>query len=375
MNERRILEVIQNHGPISRAEVRELSGISAPTVSKTVASLLKARLLEECDVPATAPGRPSKILRLASESVQVLGVVVGAIRSWVLSAGLDGQLHEETMHEFPTPGTYAGLLDAITERAESLRTRKDRKTLGIGISIPGLLNRREQRTLISPNLHQTDGHTLGIDLAQRTGLETMLFQESYALCLAEWTYGNAKGLSNFAMIDVSEGLGLGVFSGGQHIGGHSGLGGELGHITVHPQGKLCGCGNRGCLETEATDRALAAAISRTAGETLSIEDVVRRVRDGVLQPTAEFNEMLEYLSIGLAAVVNLFNPSHLFVHGRFLDANDGLFSHLVELTKRRALAPTIAECQIIRARGSKRQGAIAGIIHHLTSARGPALLG
>jgi predicted NBD/HSP70 family sugar kinase len=335
---------------------------------------LRAKLLEECDVPATAPGRPSKILRLASESVQVLGVVVGAVRSWVLAAGLDGQLHEDTMREFPTPGTYQGLVDGICERAEGLR-RKDRKTLGMGVSIPGLLNRREQRTLVSPNVHQTDGHTLGIDLAERLKMETMLFQESYALCLAERAYGNAKGLSDFAMIDVAEGLGLGVFSNGHYISGHSGLGGELGHITVNPQGKLCGCGNRGCLETEATDRSLAAAISKTVGEQLGIEEVVRRVQAGELQPTAEFHAILEYLSIGMAAVVNLFNPTHVFVHGRFLDASDWLFSQLVELTRRRALGPAMAECQIIRARGSKRQGAVAGIIHHLTSARGPALLG
>lgn len=373
MNERRILEVIQDQGPLSRADVRKLSGISAPTVSKTVASLLKAHLLEECDVTPTSPGRPSKILRLARESVQVLGVVVGTRRTWVLAAGLDGHLDEESMQAIPTPGTYKGLVDAVEERARGLIKARKVPTLGVGISVPGLVNRRKQRTVFSPNLHQTDDHTFGLDLQERLGLETVMMQECYALSLAERTYGNARGLDDFAMLDVSEGLGLGVYSNGQYIDGHSGMGTELGHITVDPRGKLCGCGNRGCLETLATDAALAEAISKQQGVSLEIDDVVERVRTGELQPTADFNETLEYLAIGLAVVINLFNPTHLFIHGRFLDASDWMFEHLVELTRRRALAPVVAECQIIRARGSKRQGAVAGIIHHLTSARGPAL--
>lgn len=373
MNERRILEVIQNRGPMSRADVRKFSGISAPTVSKTVAALLEAQLLEESDVPPTSPGRPSKLLRLARESVQVLGVVIGTKRCWVLAAGLDGSLDEEHMLEFSTPGTYKGIVDGVVKRAKELIDRRDVPTLGIGVSIPGLLNRREQRTVFSPNLHQTDGQTLGKDLEKRLGIETVLLQECYALCLAERGYGAAKGLRDFAMMDASEGLGLGVFSGGQYIDGHSGLGAELGHITVDARGKLCGCGNHGCLETVATDAALAAAIVGKAVDEPAIDAIVEELGTGDVQPTSEFNECLEYMAIGVAAVLNLFNPTDLFIASRFLSAHEWIFNRVVELAKRRALGPTFDDCEFISARGSKRQGAVAGIIHHLTTARGPSL--
>src|SRR5205807_5237105 len=122
-----------------------------------------------------------------------------------------------------------------------------------GVSMPGLLHRREKRTVFSPNLHQTDGRRLGEDLRNALRIETAILQESHALCLAELTYGAARGVSDFAMLDVSEGLGVGVVNGGRILEGHSGLGGELGHVTVDIHGEPCGCGNHGCLETVATD--------------------------------------------------------------------------------------------------------------------------
>ena len=90
---------------------------------------------------------------------------------------------------------------------------------------------------------------------------------------------------------------------------------------------------------------------------------------GRLNADAEIERVLQYLSVGLSAVVNLFNPSKLFLHGRFLDAGPELFPRLLELTRRRALAPSMADCEVVRAHSSKRLGAIAGIIRRLTTGR------
>src|SRR5262249_17468181 len=151
--------------------------------------------------------------------------------------------------------------------------------------------------------------------------------------------------------------------------GHSGLGGELGHITVDIHGKTCGCGNHGCLETVATDTALAAAVSSRLRRKLTIEEVVPLLSDGEVRAEEELREVLEHLAVGLAAVINIFNPSKLFVYGRLFDAGPDLFERLLERTRCRALAPSLTDCAIVRARGSKRLGAIAGIIHRLTTGR------
>jgi predicted NBD/HSP70 family sugar kinase len=369
LSEREVLSALQGHGPLSRAELVRHTGISGPTVTRTVSALLQAGLLEEGEVRAQALGRPGRVLRLATKTVSVLGAVVGAKHCELVSAGLDGQIHADNVRSFATPARYGDLVNAFVRQARRMMAERPGQVQGLGISMPGLLHRRERRTLFSPNLHQTDGRCLGEDLKQRLGLETAILQESHALCLAEMTYGAARDVADFAMLDISEGLGVGVVHGGRILEGHSGLGGELGHVTVDIHGKPCGCGNRGCLETVATDTALARAISSRLRRSLTIEEVAPIVQDGEVDVNREIAEVLEYLAVGLAAVINVFNPSKLFVHGRLLDARADLFEHLLERTRRRALAPSLADCEIIRARGNKRLGAIAGIIHRLTTGR------
>ncbi len=111
----------------------------------------------------------------------------------------------------------------------------------------------------------TNGQCLGADLAERLGIECILVQEEHALCLAERCFGSARGLDDFAMLDISTGVGLGVMSRGRLLLGRSGFAGEIGHITVDIRGRRCGCGNRGCLETVACDSALAWQVSQKLG--------------------------------------------------------------------------------------------------------------
>jgi predicted NBD/HSP70 family sugar kinase len=369
LNVREVLAAIQRHGPLSRAEIARFTGISGPTVTRAVSALLEDHLLEEGDFRQAALGRPGKVLRLANTSVSVLGAVVGAKHCELVAAGLDGQIHPEHGRQFPTPARYADLVKVFVKQARAYMEETKTAVLGLGISMPGLLNRREKRTVVSPNLHQTDGQTLGEDLQERLQVETAILQESHALCLAEQMYGAAQGVANFAMLDISEGLGVGLVDAGRIIAGHSGLAGELGHVTVELHGQRCGCGNQGCLETVATDTALAAAISQRVGQKLSLEQIIARIQDGRLQVDEEVERVLEYLAVGLAAVINIFNPSKVFIYGRLLDVKLDLFDRLLALTRRRALAPSMADCEIIRARGNKRLGAIAGIIQRLTTGR------
>ena len=257
LNERQVLRVIQASGALSRAEVARESGLSAPTVSKAVASLMKAGLLEEADATELARGRPAPKLRLATTFAQVIGVAIDVGHCEVVSAGLDGSLHDDPL-TVPTPATYPELLHALDVAAKKVMARPGITTLGLGVSLPGLVDYRKGRGVLSPNVPSTNGHAPAADLAERLGVECSLLQESHALCLAERHYGLAKGLDDFALLDVGAGVGLGIMSGGRLLKGRSGLAGEIGHFTaVSEGGRECGCGNLGCLETVSSDSALA----------------------------------------------------------------------------------------------------------------------
>ncbi len=365
INERKVLRTIQSRGPLSRADVARHAGVTPPTASKAVEALLNARLLEEEEAVEVTLGRPARRLRLATRRAQVLGLVIDAEQCRVVSTGLDGKIRPDRTAQFSTPETYEQFLKQAMVHLSAFLGRPEMMTLGLGISMPGLIDKRRRRGLLSPNVPITDQRSPDRDLEQRLGIECIMEQEEHALCLAERAFGDARGLGDFAMLDISTGVGLGVMSGGRLLTGHSGLAGEIGHITVDIAGRRCGCGNYGCLETVASDSALAWMISQRLGRKVTIEEVVELTQRGELSAAAELESLCRYLAVGLAAVINLFNPSSLFLHGELLALDSDFFPRLIAETQRRALPPSFADCRIVQARGSKRQGAIAAIIEHL----------
>lgn len=373
INERRLLEVIQQQGPSSRASLTRASGMTAPTVSKAVESLLKRGLVEEMEPIDQILGRPGRLLCMAARSAAVIGVVIESDRCCLVSSGLDGRFLESQTRRCVTPSSYDALLDVIEFHCRDLIGVLQGTVQGIGISVPGLVNERLREITVSPNLHLLDKRNPARDLEKRLSIQCLLFQETEALCLSEQLYGEARGRPDFAMLDVSTGLGLGVMSGGRLLTGHSGLAGELGHITIDPNGIECGCGNRGCLETLATDAALARLISEKLGRSIGIDEALEIIQSGRVDVDDEIKKVSQYLSIAIAAVINIFNPTTLFVYGGLLSSSPETLQNVVTQVEQRALAPSMADCRIVVARGSKRQGAIAGMIHHLTHAWAPSI--
>lgn len=373
INERRLLEVIQSQGPSSRAMLTRASGLTAPTVSKAVDSLLQRGLVEELEPVEQALGRPGKLVRMATQSGAVLGVVIDTQTCCTAAAGLDGTVTEEQTRRFATPNDYTTLLDMIEQDCRSLMAGITGNLHGLGVSVPGLINDRLGEIVFSPNLHLLDKRNPAHDLEQRLGVHCLLIQETDGLCLSERMYGDARGLDDFAVLDASFGLGLAVMSGGHLIAGHSGMAGEIGHITVAPDGLRCGCGNRGCLETIATDAALLRMLADKLGSPLDITSASALLADRAADFQHEIRTVTEYLAIAIAAVINIFNPTTLFVHGTLLAAHPDRFARVLERVKQRTLTASLADCTIVATRSSKRQGAIAGIMHHLTNAWAPTV--
>lgn len=370
INERQTLRAIQAHGPMSRAEVARYAGISAPTASKAIESLLRSGWLEEGEIGELVRGRPARKLRLPVTTTQVLGAVIDADVCCICSAGLDGILHENSTSIFPTPSSYSELIETFAQHAKKMLHHPNVQTFGMGVSIPGLIDYSQQVGILSPNVPITNGHAPAKDLAAELGVECTLLQESHALCLAERYYGAARGMDDFAMLDATKGVGLGVMSGGQLLTGHRGLAGELGHITIAIDGKPCGCGNRGCLETLASDSAFLNSL-RHNNERLSLSNIQTQYPTMDSLPEEPIHTFVESLAIGVAAVINLFNPSHLFLHNQTLTAYPPLFDLVLGASAKRSLTPSFADCRVVLAKGSKRQGAVAGIIEHLLDALVP----
>lgn len=364
INEWRVLRTIQRHGPLSRAELARATAITAPTASKAVEALVREGWLIETDDPDIRRGRPAKKLCLPGAEAQVLGLVVDWPQCRLVVGGLDGELRNERY--FSTPATYAELLEVTQTWARERMALPGVRTYGLCVALPGLIDYTEQRCLLSPNVHITDNQTPARDLAAQLGLECVVIHEGHALCLAERQGGGAQSLDDFALMDLSTGVGLPVVVRGQHFTGHRGLAGELGHITVNPNGRRCGCGNIGCLETEISDPALQQALGAA-----TLEETVARYNAG---ETETIDARLDYMAIGIAAAIHLYNPSTLFLNSRLLRDCPTLLPKLRKQLAVRTLRPALEDCQILLAQGNKSQGVIVGVIEHLTNARLPTSL-
>jgi predicted NBD/HSP70 family sugar kinase len=374
MNARTIFELLQLKGPSSRAELSKISKISAPTVSRTVDALIKASLLEELGSktePGVEGGRPATLVKLATKSALVIGVVLDVTHCQLAMTGLDGQIKEDHHFIFPTPKTYTTIIDTFVAKIKQLKSKSKGKVVGICLTAPGFNDRDTGAVIYSPNLHVLNGHKPRYDIEKLLGQKVIMFPESDALCLGENMFGKGKGNDDMAIIDISYGCGVGMVRNGELITAKNQLGMELGHIPVQIDGEKCGCGNRGCLETIVTDRAFAKAVSQRLEKHLNIGEIVDLIQRGHINADEEINTVLEYLAVGVAVVINILNPHNIFIYGKIFDIKQELFEQFLDRVHKKAFYPIVKNCKIQRSSGDKINGAIAGALNHLTNSLGP----
>ncbi|MFK5920802.1 MAG: ROK family transcriptional regulator [Verrucomicrobiota bacterium] len=370
LNEEKVISVLRGEGALTRAEIVRRTGLSHPTVSKIVGELFEASMVEEGELKQPDLGRPGKTVALANRESRVFSLVIGAHRCSLIPSGLDGVLQQGEIEVFSTPNTYAGLLKKVTGILKDRISNNSARVLGLGICLPGLLDAENETVLLSPNLLWLEGKQVGLDLEKNLGFPAVLVPAMAAHYLFESRHGGARGMEDFVVVNYAGGLGIAACNGGRLVDGRGGLAGELGHITVDAEGELCGCGNRGCLETIASDRAVLNAVSKRMGNSVTLSELIERVRSG----DREFDDIFEhagrYLAIGLAAAVNIFNPQAIFIYGKFLAAQDGLFERVVVWTDERSLKLSSAQCEIYQPARDPHEcqqiGAAAAIIEKLT---------
>lgn len=376
INIRRVLEALAWHGPLSRAELSRRISISAPTMSQLVAALQRSGLIEREPKPLITGGRPAIVFRV-SHTATVLGVVVDIATTTVVRATLDGQIDRAHRISFSTPPSFETLILRITDAAHQLVTPGRRsakpRLLGIGLTVPGLINRQTGEVRFSPNLHFLDGRNPAEALAKQMRIHVRPLQEEHALCLAAQHNGPARDLMDFALLDVSAGLGMGIVSGGRFVEGAHGFAGEIGHICIRAGGRLCGCGHRGCLETIATDTALLKTYSERVGRTASMEELIAAVRAGDHCMEDAITEAADALGYAVSLVVNILDPQAVLLYGRMLDLDDHLIDRIRERVRGLAMGPSFECCQLLRTETDKVAGAVAGILEDVFAAAGPRL--
>jgi glucokinase len=237
-------------------------------------------------------------------------------------------------------GREAVLRDIVTAISKLREQHGTDGLAGIGVGVPGFIRFQEGFITNSNNLPYLENFPVRDEISRRLGTQVVLENDAKAAALGERWMGAGKGVDDMVLLTLGTGIGGGIISGGKVLRGFVGMAGELGHITVVPNGNPCGCGNRGCLEKHASATAIVAmAHMMHLGENLSSKDVAAlAAQPGETGDKARaiFRSMGEALGIALATLVNTFNFPLYLLSGGPLPAWDLFAPEMLRVVEERS---------------------------------------
>jgi glucokinase len=251
-----------------------------------------------------------------------IGLDLGGTNLRAAAFSADGNLLDQVSRPTDVNSGREAMLTSMVDAINVLRrTYQGQDLLGVGIGVPGFIRLREGVILNSNNLKPLEDFPLRETISQRLGTPVLLENDANAAALGEKWQGAGRDVNDLVMFTLGTGIGGGVIHHGQVIHGADGMAGELGHITVYPDGNPCDCGNRGCLEKHASAMALVSLAKLIRlGDDLTAVDVAQFAYDGDPRAIAIFEGMGRALGIALATVINVFNYPLYLLSGGLLPA-------------------------------------------------------
>ncbi|MDB9892306.1 ROK family protein [Amylibacter sp.] len=324
-----IFELVRATGRIARAKIARTLDISPGSVTALTAGLISDGFLREVEEASreTSRGRPPVALELVPNALYVIGVK------------LSDELHTATLTDFGgnALASASQITSADKKSADELLTETEaliskvcisakisqKKISAIGVGISGIVNYETGVVAWSPLLEDLDT-PLGNIFSTHFGTPVCIDNDANVLTLAELWFGAGRALSNFAVITIEHGVGMGFVSDNRLFRGAHSMGLELGHSKVQLDGALCRCGQRGCLEAYLADYALAREAS-TALITPSskrqdlndyLKDLYEMAKLGDQASLKIFKRAGRYLAVALSNIIHLFDPKLIILSGK-----------------------------------------------------------
>jgi predicted NBD/HSP70 family sugar kinase len=325
-----VFDCVRAAGLIPRVQVAKDLGISPASVTTIAADLIDSGLIEEVAAPPrdveTVRGRPAVALGVRASAHRVAGMKISDREHTAVIVDFAGNLiADDAIPRRPGPMSVADLLAAIETLldrvcAKAALARGDLSAVGIGV--PGFVDSAEGVVLWSSVL--TDRQVgLAALAGARLGLPVWIDNDANLVALAELWFGAGRGLSDFAVVTIEHGVGMGLVLNHRIYRGSQRLGLELGHTKVQLDGALCRCGQRGCLEAYIADYALAREATTALnwghkeGQSIAVllESLYDHAKAGNATARSIFRRAGRYLAVGLSNVVNLFDPALIILSG------------------------------------------------------------
>jgi predicted NBD/HSP70 family sugar kinase len=319
INRRILLNLIRSRQPISRADLARSSGLQRSTVSAIADHLIQEGWVVKGSIGRLPRGRRPVYLKLNAQRA-IIGIDIRPSRTIIAIADINA--HFDSQEILPTPPDSRKAVKQLADRLKHLiRSRPGTSFEGIGISLPGRIDSKSQKLCFAPNLHWRS-IDIKTPLSRATGLEVELENAANACVLAEAWFGPNDSAQDLVVVTVSEGIGTGLFMNGQLVRGPHGMAGEFGHTTLEVDGPLCGCGNRGCWETLASNRA-ALRYYNQSNETRNgptFLELLALADQGDVKAAKALDTQARYLGHGLRMLATGFAPAAIIIVGEITRA-------------------------------------------------------
>jgi len=284
----------------------------------------------------------------------ILGVDLGG--SKILTAVVNSRGEMLSSNESTTPATegHEAVIQSIVDSSHRVLKQADvaiSELIAIGVGAPGLSNPETGILFTSPNLPGWRNVPLRDIMQERLDKKTFVINDANAAALGEFCFGAARGTRNFIYVTLSTGIGGGIVIDGKIYSGVIGAAGEVGHMTIDDEGPICNCGSRGCWETLASGTALAKEARHRIKEGVRtsileyVEGDVEKVTAQVIHSAAKQGDSLAkeliartgyYVGVGLANLINIFNPELIVIGGGLSNIGDMLLKSAFKVAGERA---------------------------------------
>ena len=359
-NEAGILDLIRIGKALSRADLSKATGLSPTATGLIVSTLIEKGYIHEIGTGESKGGRRPVLLELQQDSYYSIGLDVDIDSISYILIDITGRIVSEgtAFLDSPMPDTVVSAAEACIKEIMRSRSIGQDKLLGIGISVPGMVDAKTHNVLLAPNLGWQDVHP-GIMLKAQLNLPVYVENEAMASAISEKWIGACQEADNFVCVNIKSGIGAGIFTGGRLYRGTGGSAGEVGHIVVDENGPKCGCGNYGCLETIASTgrivewarrlvrQGVVSSLNRIDDvESIDLNHIIEAARAGDKATLGLLNEAARYLGIALSNLVNTLNPSKIVLGKDFVKYGDLVMDTIRSVIDAKALRRPASDVEI-----------------------------
>jgi predicted NBD/HSP70 family sugar kinase len=317
-----LLELVRTGQASTRTDLRRLTGLSRTAVVARVSALVDAGLLLLGEELASTGGRPPGALVFNHDAGVVLAVAIGRSRSQLAVFDLEGRELAGDTRDHGVGISAPELMPQLAERLTAMLADVEPPVLGIGMSLPGIVDPEKIVSVDSPVMGGWDGVDLAPYLRQVADVPIYLANDADVLARSE-LFGPGEKPRNALVVKASTGLGMGVIADGRIIPGAMGAAGEIGHTRLDSAGELpCRCGSTGCLETIAGGWALVARLVESGVQAGHVRDLVASALAGDAVARGLLRESGRHLGELLAIAINLLNPEVVVIGGDMGQAFD-----------------------------------------------------